>query len=185
MCIRDRPWGSQVSYPWVDVDGAAGTRLATEHLLRRGHQVIGFVGWPPGSGVGEDRRAGWLSTLDSAGIGHRPEAAVFDGAEGGRVAAARLLDGDHPPTAFVCASDSLAVGVVTELRERGRHPGADASVIGFDDTPAAGVLGLSSIAQPIAEVAAECVRHLRAVLDGETPTPLSSLLPPRLVLRQT
>jgi DNA-binding LacI/PurR family transcriptional regulator len=48
------------------------------------------------------------------------------------------------------------------------------------------VLGLSSVAQPIAEVAAECVRQLRAALRGEArPEPVTTLLAPHLVLRTT
>jgi DNA-binding LacI/PurR family transcriptional regulator len=181
-----RPWGAEGTHPWVDVDGAAGTRLATDHLLRQGHRRIGFVGWPEGSGSGDDRRAGWAAGLTAAGLGEGPQAAVFDGVEGGRSATARLLDAAEPPTAFVCASDSLALGVTSELRDRGKRPGADASVIGFDDTPTAAVLGLSSVAQPIAEVAAECVRQLRAALRGEArPEPVTTLLAPHLVLRTT
>ncbi|MFJ7216090.1 LacI family DNA-binding transcriptional regulator [Amycolatopsis sp. NPDC098790] len=223
-----RPWGAEDTHPWVDVDGAAGTRLATDHLIRQGHRRIAFVGWPEGSGSGDDRRAGWAAGLAAAGLGEGPQAAVFDGVEGGRSAAARLLDaggaaesGDggvandsfatsgvpnesfatraatpggggraaHPagsgtPTAFVCASDSLALGVTAELRDRGIRPGADASVIGFDDTPTAAVLGLSSVAQPIADVAAECVRQLRTILRGE-PEPATTLFTPHLVLRTT
>jgi DNA-binding LacI/PurR family transcriptional regulator len=181
-----RPWGAEGTHPWVDVDGAAGTRLATDHLLRQGHRRIGFVGWPEGSGSGDDRRAGWAAGLTAAGLPGGPQAAVFDGVEGGRSATARLLDAAEPPTAFVCASDSLALGVTSELRDRGHRPGADASVIGFDDTPTAAVLGLSSVAQPIAEVAAECVRQLRATLRGEArPEPPTTLLAPHLVLRTT
>ena len=179
-----RPWGSEQEHPWVDVDGARGTRLATDHLVRQGHRRIAFVGWPAGSETGDDRRAGWSAGLAEAGIAERPEVPVFDGVEGGRSAAARLLDEPLAPTAFVCASDSLALGVVGELRDRGLRLGADASVIGFDDTPTAAVLGLSSVAQPIAEVAAECVRQLRVMLRGEA-APASALLAPRLVLRTT
>ncbi|MFI5611028.1 LacI family DNA-binding transcriptional regulator [Amycolatopsis sp. NPDC051903] len=179
-----RPWGAEDAHGWVDVDGARGTRLATEHLVRQGHRRIAFVGWPAGSETGDDRRAGWEAGLAAAGLGDRPQAQVFDGVEGGRSAAARLLDDATAPTAFVCASDSLALGVVGELRDRGLRPGADASVIGFDDTPTAAVLGLSSVAQPIGEVAAECVRLLRARLRGGAgPEPTSTLLAPRLVLR--
>ncbi|WP_370967346.1 LacI family DNA-binding transcriptional regulator [Amycolatopsis sp. cg9] len=220
-----RPWGAEDTHPWVDVDGAAGTRLATDHLVRQGHRRIAFVGWPEGSGSGDDRRAGWAAGLAAAGLGEGPQAAVYDGVEGGRSAAARLLDasgsaggaaggaanlrgggpaggvgggaanppgGDHPaiaagaPTAFVCASDSLALGVTAELRDRGIRPGADAAVIGFDDTPTASVLGLSSVAQPIADVAAECVRQLRAILRGDPAAePATTLFTPHLVLRTT
>ncbi|WP_326565532.1 LacI family DNA-binding transcriptional regulator [Amycolatopsis rhabdoformis] len=181
-----RPWGAENTHGWVDVDGARGTRLATEHLARQGHRRIAFVGWPAGSETGDDRRAGWEAGLAAAGLADRPQIPVFDGVEGGRSAAARLLDEPVAPTAFVCASDSLALGVVGELRERGLRPGADASVIGFDDTPTAAVLGLSSVAQPIAEVAAECVRQLRATLRGTAGAePTSTLLAPRLVLRTT
>ncbi len=197
-----RPWGAEDTHPWVDVDGAAGTRLATDHLVRQGHRRIAFVGWPEGSGSGDDRRAGWAAGLAAAGLGAGPQVAVFDGVEGGRSAAARLLDTGGPagsgsaaarlpgaadtgaPTAFVCASDSLALGVTAELRDRGIRPGADAAVIGFDDTPTAAVLGLSSVAQPIADVAAECVRQLRTILRGKT-EPATTLFTPHLVLRTT
>ncbi|MBE1501765.1 DNA-binding LacI/PurR family transcriptional regulator [Amycolatopsis lexingtonensis] len=181
-----RPWGAEDTHPWVDVDGAAGTRLATDHLVRQGHRRIAFVGWPEGSGSGDDRRAGWAAGLAAAGLGEGPQAAVYDGVEGGRSAAARLLDagGGGSPTAFVCASDSLALGVTAELRERGIRPGADAAVIGFDDTPTAAVLGLSSVAQPIADVAAECVRQLRTILRGQA-EPATTLFTPHLVLRTT
>jgi DNA-binding LacI/PurR family transcriptional regulator len=174
-----RPWGAEHTHPWVDVDGATGTEVATAHLLRRGHRAIAFVGWPDGSGVGDDRRAGWRRALRGAGLPRGLDAAEPDRMDSGRTAAAHLLDTIAPPTAFVCASDSLALGVVAELRSRGLPWDA---VIGFDDTPIAGFMGLTSIRQPIAEVAAACVRQLRTVLDGETPTPL--LLTPELVVRQ-
>ncbi|SPL89870.1 Transcriptional regulator, LacI family [[Actinomadura] parvosata subsp. kistnae] len=63
-----RPWGAPEGvHPWVDVDGASGTETATRHLLDAGHRRIGFIGWEPGSGVGDDRRAGWERTLAAHG----------------------------------------------------------------------------------------------------------------------
>jgi DNA-binding LacI/PurR family transcriptional regulator len=181
-----RPWGAEEEHVWVDVDGAAGTRLATDHLLRKGHRVIAFIGGPEGTGVGDDRRAGWLAALRAAGVSAQPSAAVLDGMVGGRSATATVLQTSQPPpTAFVCASDSLALGVVTELRERGLRPGVDVAVTGFDDTPAAELLGLSSVSQPIAEVAAECVQRLQVIMRGDATQPDSVLLAPRLVLRDT
>lgn len=173
-----RPWGAPQTHPWVDVDGAAGTEAATAHLLQRGHRRIAFVGWPAGSGAGDDRRDGWRRALRQAGHPPGRDAAVLDGMDSGRAAAAELLDGGDPPTAFVCASDSLALGVVTELRRRGEPWD---TVVGFDDTPVAAFLGVSSVRQPVAEVAANCVQQLRAVLEGRTCEPV--LLDPELVVR--
>ena len=45
-----RSWSDPEHGDWVDVDGAAGTREAVEHLLTLGHRDIGFLGWAPGSG---------------------------------------------------------------------------------------------------------------------------------------
>lgn len=173
-----RPWGEPGAHPWVDVDGAAGTEVATAHLLRRGHRRIAFVGWPDGSGAGDERRAGWRRALRNAGLPPGFDVATPDGTDSGRAACAQLLDTPAAPTAFVCASDSLALGVVTELRVR-REPWD--AVIGFDDTPVARFLGLTSVRQPVAEVAAACVQQLRTVLAGGTPEPV--LLTPELVVR--
>jgi DNA-binding LacI/PurR family transcriptional regulator len=183
-----RPWGDPAPdpggvHPWVDVDGSAGTEAATAHLLHRGHRRVAFLGWPAGSGVGDDRREGWRRALRRAGLPAGPEAAVPDGTDTGRDAAARLLDGedgtgDGPPTAFVCASDSLALGAVGALRARGLPFDA---VVGFDDSPVAAFLGLSTVRQPVAEAAVACVQQLRTLLDGGRPAPV--LLAPDLVVR--
>ena len=85
---------------------------------------------------------------------------------------------EDAPTAFVCASDSLALGVGAELRGRGLSGDA---VVGFDDTPTAAHLGMSSVRQPVGEAAAACVELLAEVLAGHRPDPV--LLTPELVIR--
>jgi DNA-binding LacI/PurR family transcriptional regulator len=60
------------------------------------------------------------------------------------------------------------------------------AVIGFDDTPVAQAIGLTSVSQPLARAAASCVDLLAGVLDGGPhEAPAQVLLPPSLVLRQT
>ncbi|SNT21888.1 transcriptional regulator, LacI family [Streptosporangium subroseum] len=170
-----RPWGMPEgpSHPWVDVDGAAGTAAATRHLLDAGHRRIGFIGWPPGSGVGDDRRAGWARTLAAAGV----DPAGLDRASDGGVAAGEalardLLDADRPATALLCVSDSLALGALHAARSPGAGgranggAGMPIAVIGFDDTSAARAMGLTSLSQPLAEAAACCVALLARALDG-------------------
>jgi DNA-binding LacI/PurR family transcriptional regulator len=183
-----RPWGATADHGWVDVDGAAGTRAATEHLLDRGHRRIGFVGWPPGSGVGDDRHEGWRRSGAAVGLDTSLHRSFEDSLDNGRRACAELLDLDDPVTAFVCVSDTLALGVWTELTARGVRPGRDVGVIGFDDSPAARVTGLTSVAQPVDDVARACLRMLHEVIGAREPSerlPDPVLLPPTLVVRDT
>ncbi|MEZ0447754.1 LacI family DNA-binding transcriptional regulator [Cellulomonas sp. ICMP 17802] len=184
-----RPWdavqGPAVDdHPWVDVDGAAGTRAAVEHLQQLGHHRIALIGWPDGSDVGADRRRGWHDALRRAGWaedGLAPlEAAVPDGVASGEHAARLLLE-QAEPTAFVCASDSLALGALAAVRGLAAPP----AVVGFDDTPVATALGLTSVAQPLAEAADRALGLLLRRLDGgagPVPDP-HVLLTPHLVVR--
>jgi DNA-binding LacI/PurR family transcriptional regulator len=182
-----RPWGAEATHGWVDVDGAAGVYDATRHLIRRGHRRIAFVGWPEGSGVGDDRRSGYVSAcaeekLDISGLTR----SVEDSLATGRAAGAELLNLSSAPTAIVCVSDSLALGVWTEITARGLTPGADVAVIGFDDTPTASVIGMSSIAQPVGDIAEASLDLLTQALDGTpdgTAAAKQLLLPPSLVVR--
>jgi DNA-binding LacI/PurR family transcriptional regulator len=183
-----RPWDDEAAdHPWVDVDGAAGVDLATTHLLDRGHERIAWIGWRKDSRIGEDRRSGWTRAmharnLSTTGLASRTE----DTVSSGREAAAVLLD-EAQPSAFVCASDTLAMGVLHTLLDRGLTPGHDISVIGFDDSQVAQVIrpGLSSVRQPLEEAAVEIVRALEGLLGHPPVVPPGVLLTPTLAVRET
>lgn len=178
-----RPWDDSGHHPWVDVDGAAGTRAATEHLISRGHRRIGFLGWPERSGVGGDRLAGWAGAIAAAGLPALETSRAVNDAHQGRAAAAELLDRTQP-TAVVCASDVLALGASAEIASRGLKVGEQIGVIGFDDTDVSQVAGLTSLAQPLVDVAAHCARLIAALLDAPPDeSPEQVLLPPVLMLR--
>ncbi len=181
-----RPWDNPVArHPWVDVDGAAGAELATTHLLERGHERIAWIGWRKDSWIGEDRRAGWSRALKSRGLSTTGLASrVEDTVASGREASAVLLD-EARPTGFVCASDTLAMGVLHTLAERGLLAGRDVAVVGFDDSQVAQVVppGLTSVRQPIEEVAAEIVKALEGLLGHPPEVGPGVLLTPTLAIR--
>jgi DNA-binding LacI/PurR family transcriptional regulator len=167
-----RPWGaSEATHPWVDVDGAAGTEAATRHLLDAGHRRIGFIGWEPGSGVGDDRRTGWSRTLGAEGLDTGLALETDGSPAAGRAAALELVE--RGATALVGVSDSVALGALQVTR----------AVVGFDDTPVAAAVGLTSLGQPLAEAAARCVELLTDRLSGR-PTASHVLLSPTLVIRK-
>ena len=171
--------------PWVDVDGAAGTALAVDHVADAGHQRIAYIGWPEGSGTGDDRRAGWRNACVARGLATSLLRTAIDGVESGRVLATGLLDLADPPTAIVCASDAFAIGVLQAVRERGLVPGHDVAVVGFDDAPAAALpgIGLTSVHQPIDEAGEVVVRLVTDRLADPAHEPAGLLLTPTLVVR--
>lgn len=183
-----RPWEpdghDELSrHPWVDVDGRSGTRLAVEHLLALGHRRIGYLGWPRGSDVGDDRLAGWTDAMTAAGLAAPElERGVEDAVANGLVAGEDLLAAGA--TALVCASDSLALGALGARRSAARP---DVAVVGFDDTPVAAAIGLTSVAQPVVEAARRAFELVLDQIDG-TSDPARNphvLLRPELVVRTT
>lgn len=176
--VFGRPWSDPGSpQPWLDIDGSVGCEAAVAHLRARGHTRIGFLGWPEGSGVGDDRCAGWrrgMAGLDLHGL----RAATEDNVQQGAEATDQLLAAGA--TAIVCTSDSLALAAVSRLFSDGRPTG---DVIGFDDTPVAGALGISSVAQPVEQAAATLVAMTVAQLHGRPLPDRQVLLPSRLVIR--
>jgi LacI family transcriptional regulator len=183
-----RSWEDpEACFPWVDVDGRAGVRLAVDHLADRGHRKIAWVGWQKSSTIGEDRRSGWLDRMHERELPtSRLSARGEDTIEFGRRAAHALFDGEEEPTAFMCVSDTVAMGVLQAIAERGRRAAPDdVAVVGFDDSLAAQVTGLTSVRQPLEEVAVQIVRLLQDRLAMRASDEPHVILTPELRVRVT
>lgn len=179
------------SFPYVDVDGRAGIRAATEHLLQQGHQRIGLLAWPEGSRTGAARLNGYREALDHAGIAidaswlRRGEGEV---AVGYQLASELLqLPVAVRPTALVAVDDHLAIGAMQAIQATGQRVGAEIGVTGFDDTPGVQHLSppLTSVRQPIWQVGEKIVELLIQLIQGIAPAQPQQQLPPRLIVRQS
>ncbi len=183
-----RPWDDpDATHPWVDVDGAAGTEIATRHLLDKGHQRVAWIGWRKDQWIGEDRRSGWSRAMKARGLSTTGLASrVEDTVHSGREASAVLLD-EAQPSAFVCASDTLAMGVLHTLADRRLTPGHDIAVVGFDDSQVAQVVqpGLTSVRQPLELVAVEIVKALEGLHATPATVGPGVMLVPTLAMRGT
>jgi LacI family transcriptional regulator len=185
-----RPWDDPGAlHPWVDVDGARGAGLATEHLLSIGHRQVAWLGWEESSRIGEDRRSGWQAAMAAAGLSVEGLGVrTSDNVDAARMEVHRLLDdSDDEVTGFACASDTLAIGALHALHERGLRPGIDAGVVGFDDSLGAHVTwpGLTSVRQPLEQVAIEIVELLHSVLSLKPVDEPGRMLEPSLVVRRS
>jgi DNA-binding LacI/PurR family transcriptional regulator len=190
-----RPWGiddmNDPQHLWVDVDGAAGTRAATDHVLDGGARRILYLGWPSPSGTGDDRRRGWEDAMrERVGSTDADLAALSVMADEGVVQASSVVSaflGSAPaPDAIVCVSDSLALGAMTAAASAGL---ADLPIIGFDNTPVAAAVGLSSVEQSLGEVAAGALELLLGATGNDlvsadlSPGEAHRLVSPQLVIR--
>lgn len=161
-----RPAAS-VPIPYVDVDNVYGARQATEHLLSLGRRRIATIAGPLDMTAGQDRLSGYWKTLIAAGV--EPRAAHGDFTErSGYEAARSLLAADPELDAVFGASDLMARGALRALREAGRRVPDDVAVVGFDDLGVAETTDppLSSVHQPIGQVARDLVRLLLARVEG-------------------
>ncbi|MGW3683384.1 LacI family DNA-binding transcriptional regulator [Streptomyces prasinus] len=164
-----------------------GGVTATEHLLSLGHERIAVVAGHRHTMSSDARVAGYSSALALAGV---PQCAGYVRHAGSDEASVRhlmreLLDLPEPPTAVFVCSDRMALGVYEALAERGLRVPDDMSVIGFDDLPEARWLAppLTTVRQPLSEMAATALRLLVRIMDGHRPESTRTELSTRLVER--
>jgi LacI family transcriptional regulator len=121
--------------PSVTPSEVLGGRIATERLIRAGHQRIGLIEGEAWMDAMRDRLKGYRQALSSHEI-------PFDAAlvrpgnwepSAGYEQARALMSLPDPPTAIFCANDLMALGCFEALKELGRRIPDDIAVIGYDD----------------------------------------------------
>lgn len=170
----------------LTMDDERAARLATEHLIELGHRRVGFIAGPAEYELSGWRVDGWQGAMDAANLGTNGLLAMGDfGYASGKAAAARLLDGDAPPTAIVASNDQMALATLEVARTRGMTVPGDLSLISFDDTPIVRFAHppLAAIVQPIAEVTARAVELIIADHAGRDTPDAPIVVPASLVLR--
>ena len=187
VVVGGRPPGDGVSY--VDVDNRRGAGAAVRHLLEIGRHHVATIAGPQDMPPGADRLAGYHETVADAG--HAVEERLIEVADftldGGRAAAARLIERAPDLDAIFVASDLMGLGALAALRAAGRRVPDDVAVIGFDDSPLAASANppLSSVRQPIEEMGREMTRLLLHRIRHSDDPPRRIILDTNLVVRES
>ncbi|MEO7965647.1 MAG: LacI family DNA-binding transcriptional regulator [Gemmatimonadaceae bacterium] len=174
----------------ISIDNGQGAREMVHHLVSLGHRRIAIIQGAQGNYDATERLLGYRQALLDTGLS--PDASLevpgdFTEAAGHRGSLA-LLEIEDPPTAIFCANDSMAIGALSALRERGLQVPRDMTVVGFDDIPLARYMNppLSSVHVPILEMGERAARRLIGALAGERSTaPRHERVPIRLVVRSS
>jgi LacI family transcriptional regulator len=175
--------------PTVSAAHSAGANQATAHLLELGHRRIAAITGPDGWMATDERLRGHRAALATAGVMPDPALVVESNFEvdGGRAAAAHLLDMAEPPTAIFAFNDQLAIGAMQTALERGLRVPEDLSIVGFDDTAEAEMVTprLTTVHQPLAEIGRMGVSLLTRLLENQRLEALHIELETKLVVRNS
>lgn len=161
--------------PCATVDNVEGGRMAAQHLADGGSRRLALVTGPASAHAFRAREEGFRCVAGADAPVVRAGAVTR---EEGRTAAAALLDAHREIDGVFCVNDLLALGVLEELRRRGRRVPGQVQVIGFDDQPLMDCLGLSTIRQPMTALGEWAAQTIRLLVDD----PASVIAPVRLDL---
>ena len=172
---------TQLDSVFVNCSDAEAVTASVTHLRSLGHERIGLAVGPARFLPTQRKSSAFL------GLGFSQdsiERTIFT-AEGGRVAAGKLLDAGH--TAIICGSDLMALGVIREAHSRGMRVPGDLSVIGFDDSPLMAFTDppLTTVRQPVQAMCEAAVSGLVRAMDGNTPDGMELVFRPDLIIRQS
>jgi LacI family transcriptional regulator len=176
----------------VSIDDFQAARAMTRHLLSLGHRRIGFIRGHPNQTASAQRYQGFIEGMTEAGfsVGTDQVAQGYFTYRSGLEAAERLL-GTFSPTAIFASNDDMAAATMAVAHRKGLEVPADLSVAGFDDTPLAAIVWpeLTTVRQPIAEMAREAVRllieQIRVRRVGNQAKPVHKTLEYTLLQRQS
>ncbi|MEO0475312.1 MAG: substrate-binding domain-containing protein [Planctomycetota bacterium] len=179
IAINERPkpsWGSSL-LDSIGTDDFAGGALAADTLMRASDfpRRFGILAGPANDRRSDERIAGFRSRVDAEFIHH----ADNWHRDAGRRAAQAFSETDL--TGIFAANDRLAQGITLAFRDRKQVLPA---IVGYDDAPIAGQLGLTTIALPWQEIADAVVQRAQLRLQGGLGPACTFLFQPSVVFHE-
>lgn len=156
----------------VAMDEVAAGHTVAAHMLSLGHRRVGIILGDPSHAASRGRLEGYRQafqeaavTIDDALVG----TGDFTYDVGYRVAL-ELLDRPVRPTAILAQNDDMAVAAIAAARDLGLSVPQDLSVAGFDNSEVSRTAWppLTTVHQPVREMAWDAANRLIAMLDGDT-----------------
>ncbi|MGC4042957.1 MAG: LacI family DNA-binding transcriptional regulator [Armatimonas sp.] len=171
---------------------------AMSYLIRQGHRRIALalphLSISPHAPIDSSdprthRMRGFLKALDEHGLTLPDEWLALSPPyeQGGTVLAEWFLGLKERPSAMAIVNDYVALGLMSELGRAGISLPDDLSIIGHDNQAIAAYcpVPLTTMTQPVAEIAATIVERLRARFEGDDSPPQTTVLRGNLVVRES
>lgn len=161
----------------------------TRYLASQGHRRIAFITGHPEHRAVRNRFEGYKDGLEASGLEFDEQlvASGDNSIASGESCAERLLGLKQSPTAIFAANDDMAAGVIRVALRRGIDVPGQLSVAGCDDNSLARQIfpSLTTIRQPLSEMAELAALALISVSDKETIRPGMEIVPGTLQIRES
>src|SRR5262249_8230993 len=163
---------------------AAGAAAATRPLLGRGHQPVYHVAGPLSCLDAKERVDGWQQALREAGAAE-PAVLAGDWSASSGYELGGELAAEPGLTAVFCGNDTMALGVIRALAERGLRVPGDVSLVGFDDVPEAGFYlpPLTTVRQDFGVLGRQALSTLVDRMSDAIPARRRGPVAPQLIVR--
>jgi DNA-binding LacI/PurR family transcriptional regulator len=165
-------------------------RELVAHLAALGHRRIAHIALsPPGYVTTNTRLATFRRAVRELGL-DTDEGLIAYGrfsVDSGYRAMIELLDRDPAMTAVFAANDTLALGAMAALRERGRRIPEDMAIVGFDDLPFAAYTAppLTTIRSPALLHGQVAATKLIRLLHGEAIAEQRTQIDTQVIIRRS
>ena len=164
-------------------------RIAMGHLYELGHRRIAHLSGAHNALTAMARLEGYHRCIQELNLSYdyvSYSSNLWTPNEGYRAMKDLLANGPRP-TAVFASNDSLAIGAAHAIREENLRIPEDISLIGVDDLDVSRYLypPLTSVQQPVAEMAQVGIEMLLRLIMGETPEQIHLSLSPTLVVRRS
>ncbi len=154
---------------WVDVDNYRGIYNMTKLIIERGHKNLAYIGLDHNSHFVLQRKNGFLDAVRDSGLQVNPDFVLSakNSESDGFEACEQLLQRGKP-SAIVCATDLLAVGVVHLLKRKRISIPSDIAVSGFDGFGVENTVfpKLATVRQPLYEVGVKIADTVVDIIKG-------------------
>lgn len=180
-------WGEKDpnnQYITVGSDNFSGGMLATEHLLDHKRKRICFAGHL--SFETNQRYLGYQQALKNREIFYNLHIDMhFTFADAFKITNGLIVDGSFPFDGVVCASDTIALGMIKALNEANINVPEQVMLVGYDDIEVSEFTSpsLTTIRQSTHKGGALLVDSLIKKMDGDNVKPI--VMSPELIERQS
>jgi GntR family transcriptional regulator, arabinose operon transcriptional repressor len=182
---------SQLMPPHIIMNDEHGGFIATEHLIKLGHQkIIGIFKTDDLQGV--NRMQGFIRAFREHGITFFPDMVITYTTEDQHSKIVEQLKhfytNEKMPTAIVCYNDQSALSVIEMLRGLELSVPEDVSIVGYDDSflAEATEVKLTSVSHPKMEMGIEAAKWIVSAVEGNSSSnPQSIIYEPELIIRNS